>query len=69
MPSAKPTTEMINPRKKMLAATGGVLPKTNRRKRKTAAGTPPNTNGADQFVAGLEGAGEAFKVWTVRAPS
>ncbi|WP_050023987.1 SAM-dependent methyltransferase [Verrucomicrobium sp. BvORR034] len=27
------------------------------------------SSGADQFVAGLEGAGEAFKVWTVRTAS
>lgn len=27
------------------------------------------TGGADQFVGGQEGAGEAFKVWTVRTPS
>lgn len=27
------------------------------------------TSGADQFVAGLDGAGEAFKVWTVRTAS
>ncbi|WP_038162968.1 SAM-dependent methyltransferase [Verrucomicrobium sp. BvORR106] len=27
------------------------------------------TSGADQFVAGLDGAGEAFKVWSVRTPS